>query len=238
MALQWLSCGTAWLLLLVCILPADAQSCTGGIPGIPGIHGTNGKDGLKGEKGDPGEAGQPIRGQKGAAGLRGPPGRSGMKGDEGLPGPAGYPGQKGEKGRPFNPSSKQKSFFSSKRALSTIAELNAPISFNRVILPDLAPQFQGDTLVNGTFQCTIKGVYFFSYHISAKNRVCLKLMKNSNEHLTQCDSCDGFFVTSGSAVLDLEPGDRISVEPHKYNGLVSQSSTSHTFTGFLLFPTS
>ncbi|XP_014892100.1 complement C1q subcomponent subunit B-like [Poecilia latipinna] len=242
MALQWLSCSTAWLLLLVCIVPVDMQSCTGGIPGIPGIpgtHGPNGQDGVKGEKGDLGEGGQPIRGQKGVAGMRGPPGRPGMKGDMGLPGPAGYPGQKGEKGRPFNLSKKQKSFFSNKRAISNVVETNMPINFNRVILPALEPQFQGETLVNGTFQCAIKGVYFFSFHVSAKSRVCLKLMKGSKEHFMLCDSSDSFLVTSGSAVLDLEVGDKIYVESSKYNNIVvSQTSTSHSFTGFLIFPTS
>ncbi|XP_054906150.1 complement C1q subcomponent subunit B-like [Poeciliopsis prolifica] len=242
MAPQWLSCSTAWLLLLVCIVPVDMQSCTGGIPGIPGIpgsHGPNGQDGVKGEKGDPGEGGQPIRGQKGVAGVRGPPGRPGIKGDMGLPGPAGFPGQKGEKGKPFSLSNKQKYFFSNKRAVSNVAEMNAPINFNRVILPELALQFQGETLVNGTFQCKIKGVYFFSFHVSAKTRVCLKLMKGSQEQFTLCDGADGFLVTSGSVVLDLEVGDTIFVEPTRYNGIVvSQSSTSHSFTGFLIFPTS
>lgn len=53
-ALWWLSSGTAVLLLLVHIIPADTQLCNG-IPGIPGTHGPNGRDGAKGEKGDPGE---------------------------------------------------------------------------------------------------------------------------------------------------------------------------------------
>uniref|UniRef100_A0A3Q2TMA5 Complement C1q B chain n=1 Tax=Fundulus heteroclitus TaxID=8078 RepID=A0A3Q2TMA5_FUNHE len=242
MALRWLSCSTAWLLLLACILPVDAQSCNGGIPGIPGIpgtHGPNGKDGLKGAKGDPGEASQPLRGQKGVQGLRGPPGRFGIKGDVGLPGPAGNQGWKGEKGRPFNPSNKQKSIFSMKRGTSNLPEFNTAIRFNSEILPELESQFQGETLVNGTFECTIKGVYFFSYHVSAKTRVCLKLMKasESNGLMMMCDHADGFLVTSGSTVLELEPGDQIFVEPVKYNSLVTQSSTSHTFTGFMIFPT-
>lgn len=240
MALLWLSCSTAWLLLSVCSLPVDMQSCTGGIPGIPGIpgtHGANGMDGLKGAKGDPGDAGQPIRGQKGVAGLRGPPGRPGMKGDVGLPGPTGYPGQKGEKGKTFNPT-KQKSVFSNQRAISNAAEFNVPINFNRAILPELEPQFRGDSLTNGIFHCTIKGVYFFSYHVSAKSRVCLRLMKGGDKHMMLCDNTDGFLVTSGSAVLELESGDQISLEPVKFNSIVvSDTSTSHTFTGFLIFPT-
>ncbi|KAG7999361.1 hypothetical protein GBF38_000449, partial [Nibea albiflora] len=48
----------------------------------------------------------------------------------------------------------------------------------------------------------------------------------------------GFLVSSGSAVLELEVGDRVSLHVTKFNNIVtSQGSTSHTFTGFLIFPT-
>nr|ABV57765.1 C1q-like-1 [Siniperca chuatsi] len=239
MAPQWLSCSTAVFLLLVHVGQVTTQSCgTPGIPGIPGTHGPNGIVGPKGEKGDPGEGGQPVRGQKGLPGLRGPPGRPGLKGDEGLPGPRGNPGRPGEKGRPFNPSNQQKSYFSYKRVMSYAPEVDTDIFFNRQILPDLDQQFQGELLTNGSFTCVIKGVYFFSYHVSAKSRVCLKLVKGSDSHMTLCDSSEGFLVTSGSAVLELEAGDTVSLQATKYNNIVtSQSSTSHTLAGFLIFPT-
>ncbi|XP_049894592.1 complement C1q subcomponent subunit B [Epinephelus moara] len=239
MAAQWLSCSTAVFLLLVHITPVVTQ-CGGtpGIPGIPGTHGPNGMDGPRGEKGDPGEAGQPVRGQKGFPGMSGPPGRPGLKGDVGLPGPPGHPGRKGEKGRPFNPSNQQRSFFSYKRMLSQMPEMDTPMNFNGEILGDLGEQFQGESLTNGTFTCVTKGIYFFSYHISAKTRVCLKLVKGTESTLALCDSSEGFLVTSGSAVLQLEAGDTVSLQATKYNTIVtSQSSTSHTFTGFLIFPT-
>ncbi|XP_030584296.1 complement C1q subcomponent subunit B-like [Archocentrus centrarchus] len=241
MALRWLSCSTAVLLLLVHIVPADTQNCNralNGIPGIPGTHGPNGRDGAKGEKGDPGEAGQPIRGQKGAPGPFGPPGRSGMKGEPGLPGPDGFSGQPGEKGRPFNPSSQQKSFFSYKRLISTAPEMDTPIIFNGAILPDLDKQLQGELLTNETtYVCSVKGVYFFSYHISARSKVCLKLEKNGETHSETCDQADGFLVTSGSAVLELEVGDTVALKVTRHNYIVEPRSTSHTFTGFLIFPT-
>nr|AFZ93920.1 complement component 1qB like-protein [Oplegnathus fasciatus]AFZ93922.1 complement component 1qB-like protein [Oplegnathus fasciatus] len=239
MAPRWLSCSTAVFLLLVHVDPVITQSCgTPGIPGIPGTHGPNGIDGPKGDKGDPGEAGQPVRGQKGLPGLRGPPGRPGLKGDVGLPGPPGIQGRPGERGRPFNPSNQQKSFFSYRRVISHAPEVDTAINFNREILPDLDRQFQGDSLANGSFVCVTKGVYFFSYHVSAKSRVCLKLVKGSDSHITLCDSSEGFLVTSGAAVLELEAGDTVSLQATRYNNIVtSQSSTSHTFTGFLIFPT-
>lgn len=39
------------------------------------------------------------------------------------------------------------------------------------ILPTEDQQLQGERLTNGTFTCVIRGVYFFSYHISAKRAV-------------------------------------------------------------------
>lgn len=69
-------------------------------------------------------------------------------------------------------------------------------------------------------------------------QVCLRLMKGSEGHQTMCDTSEGFLVTSGSAVLNLEVGDTVSLEATRYNSIVtSQSSTSHIFTGFLIFPT-
>lgn len=161
-----------------------------------------------------------------------------MKGDTGLPGPPGRPGPPGEKGRPFNPSNQQKSFFSYKRVVSQTPELDTAINFNTEILPELAQQFKGEPLANGTFTCTVKGVYFFSYHVSAKSRLCLRLVKGSDSQVMLCDSSDGFLVTSGSAVLPLNVGNTVSLEAARHNNMVtSQSSTSHVFTGFLIFPT-
>ncbi|KAK2861655.1 hypothetical protein Q5P01_001188 [Channa striata] len=240
MAPRWLSCSTAAFLLLVHTVPVFTQTCGGspGIPGIPGTHGPNGKDGVKGEKGDAGESVQPVTGQKGQPGLRGPPGRPGLKGDDGVQGPPGLKGRQGEKGRPFNAASEQKTFFSQKRLISQSPEMDTNIAFNSEILSELNPQLHGESLENGTFRSPVKGVYFFSYHMSAKSRVCLKLMKNSETPLTMCDFADGFLVTSGSAVLELDVGDTVSLQATKYSNIVTtSSSTSHTFTGFLIFPT-
>lgn len=63
-------------------------------------------------------------------------------------------------------------------------------------------------------------------------------MKGGDTHMMLCDSTDGFLVTSGSAVLELESGDQISLEPTKFNSIVvSYENTRNTFTGFLIFPT-
>lgn len=68
--------------------------------------------------------------------------------------------------------------------------------------------------------------------------MCLKLVKGSDSLITLCDSSEGFLVTSGSAVIELEVGDTVSLQAtHAGHALTSQASTSHTFTGFLIFPT-
>ncbi|XP_034442185.1 complement C1q subcomponent subunit B [Hippoglossus hippoglossus] len=242
MAPQWLSFSTAGMLLLVHVAPSFTQtSCSGGAPGIPGIpgtHGPYGTDGPKGARGDPGESGKTLRGRKGTPGLPGPPGRPGMKGDLGMPGPPGFPGVIGKRGKPFSSSDQEKPLFSRKRVVSESPEMDTAIIFNREILSDVDEQLQGGSLTNGSFTCVIRGIYFFSYHISARSRVCLNLMKDSSVQTTLCDTADGFLVTSGSAVLQLNAGDTVSVHTTKFNSmLTSQSSTSHTFTGFLVFPT-
>ena len=239
MAPRWLSCSTAVLLLLIHIVPVITQMCGGspGIPGIPGTHGPNGKDGPKGEKGDVGESVQPFKGQKGEPGLRGPPGRPGMKGDNGQPGPSGVKGRRGDKGRPFNAANTQRTFFSQKRVTSQTQDLDTDLVFNSEVLSELDPQLHGESLTNGTFLSTTKGVYFFTYHVSAKTRVCLKLMKNSQPHMTLCDFADGYLVTSGSAVLELNVGDRVSLQATRHGNIVMSTSTSHTFTGFLIHST-
>ena len=66
----------------------------------------------------------------------------------------------------------------------------------------------------------------------------MKLVKGSETHMPQCDTFDGFLVTSGSAVLELNVGDEVSLHAARLSNIVtSQSSTSHIFSGFLIFPT-
>lgn len=70
------------------------------------------------------------------------------------------------------------------------------------------------------------------------SQVCLKLMKGEQMHMSMCDTSEGFLITSGSAVLELEPGDTVSLVPFQYNTIVTtQSSATNIFSGFLIFPT-
>lgn len=73
--------------------------------------------------------------------------------------------------------------------------------------------------------------------LTVPTQVCLKLMKGVDSHMTLCDTSEGYLVTSGSAVLELEAGDTVSLEPTKYKAIPTIQGTSHTFTGFLIFAT-
>lgn len=231
----WMSVAPLLWSMSVTVSLVLSQSCDGpGIPGIPGTHGIDGLDGEKGEKGEPGELPSLLQGLKGDPGAKGPPGRHGLKGDKGSEGFAGVPGRKGEKGRPYNPFT-QRDLFSFKREISAIPTNDQPMDFNRPILSGLSGQ--EETLKNGSFVCKTSGVYFFSFHVSAKSRVCLKLVKRSDVHLTLCDNWDGFLVTSSSAVLPLVAGDSVSLQTTRYNNIVTSSGSSHTFTGFLIYKT-
>ncbi|XP_029007391.1 complement C1q subcomponent subunit B-like [Betta splendens] len=240
MAPQRMRRSAALLLLLLHVAPITSQTCGAvpGIPGVPGTHGPNGPDGPKGDKGDAGESAHSVKGQKGQHGMRGPPGRPGLKGDVGLPGPAGPVGQTGARGKPFIDSSLQRMYFSRKCILTQRPELNANLAFNREILPELESELQGERLESGMFTCSVRGVYFFTYHISAKNRVCVNLMKGSLVHMAQCDHFKGFVVSSGSALLELEVGDTVSLQATPHTNLaMNQNSATHLFTGFLIFST-
>ncbi|KAG7251444.1 hypothetical protein CRUP_034589, partial [Coryphaenoides rupestris] len=102
---------------------------------------------------------------------------------------------------------------------------------------DLAVALSGDALDNGVFQCRVKGVYFFAYHVSAKDLVCLKLMKGTETVLSMCDSSSSHLVTAGSVVLDLAVGDQVSLQPTQHNRIITNLWADNTFTGLLLFPT-
>ena len=179
-----------------------------------------------------------MNGPKGEPGLPGPPGRSGLKGEPGQPGPYGPPGPEGPTGELGSTQTTQKSYFSNQRATTTsYPTKNMDIPFERSVLSSSDPTLEGDLLVNGVFQCLIKGVYFFTYHLTAKNLVCLKLMKERETKVEMCDSSNNFMLTSGSVVLQLDVGEKVSLQTKDHNAVVARERrTDSTFTGFLLYP--
>ncbi|KAK7899430.1 hypothetical protein WMY93_020283 [Mugilogobius chulae] len=156
----------------------------------------------------------------------GPSRTSWTEGGPGANGPKGYAGQRGEKGRPYSPYT-QRALFSLKREINNIPENDQAIEFNSPILPDPAPQPQLVSSTNGTFICKTQGVYFFSFHISVRSRVCLKLLKNQDVHMNLCDTSEGYLVTSGSAVLPYRLETAFLYRPHDttISGLLHRAAT-------------
>ncbi|XP_061103905.1 complement C1q subcomponent subunit B [Conger conger] len=229
---------TALIGILISLLTSSAaDKCSAykgypGVPGIPGSHGPNGKDGPKGQKGDDGDHDQLLKGQKGEPGLPGVPGRAGVAGDSGFPGSPGLPGPKGEKGTSTAATSAKKSFFSSKRPERNMIKGNTAIEFEPAVIV-------GDPLNKGVFKSTIKGYYYFSYHMTVRSAICLNINKGLETKVGFCDTPErGFLVTSGSVVLKLEVGDEVSVQSTEKVFLPSGEGADSTFTGFLLFPVS
>ncbi|XP_036381220.1 complement C1q subcomponent subunit B isoform X1 [Megalops cyprinoides] len=220
--------------LVSLVTPSVADTCRGypGVPGIPGKHGSHGKDGVKGEKGDRGDDFLLAKGQKGEPGLLGPPGRSGIQGDPGMPGVPGLLGPKGERGTAMAAATSKKSFFSFKKRSNRAPTKDQPIRFD-LSLAD------GDTLHNGEFHCEIKGCYFFTYHVTGRTLVCLNIKKGTVTMVGFCDSGEkGYLVTSGSVVLQLDVGDKVSVQTTENNLVMGTEGADSIFTGFLLFPMS
>uniref|UniRef100_A0A8K9V6Q7 C1q domain-containing protein n=1 Tax=Oncorhynchus mykiss TaxID=8022 RepID=A0A8K9V6Q7_ONCMY len=225
-----------------------------GFPGLPGRDGRDGETGEKGvpgvvsgpgqipeggQKGEPGESGLRGKGLKGEPGESGPPGRSGLQGNPGRLGPKGPPGPPGEKGSPSGVDSSLTSFFSCKRNTIQQPPKNLPIRFDGPILSGLDPSLEGVSLKDGLFKCTISGVYFFTYHLSAKSLICVNLKKGTETKVGFCDSSSGFLVTSGSVVLDLLEGDVVSLQPTDNNAIITKDERAdNTFTGFLILPKS
>ncbi|KAG5844304.1 complement C1q subcomponent subunit B [Anguilla anguilla] len=224
-------------ILISFVTSSVADTCSAyrgypGVPGIPGSHGPNGKDGPKGLKGDDGDHGQLLKGQKGKPGLMGFPGRAGVEGDPGFPGIPGFPGPKGERGISMAVTSSKKSYFSVKKFYKNQLKRDTPIEFEGAVV-------EGDSLNKGVFRSTIKGYYYFAFHVTGRAVICLNIKKGLETKVGFCDSAErGFLVTSGSLVLKLEVGDEVSLQPTDNISVTSGAGADSIFTGFLLFAVS
>ncbi|NWU49040.1 C1QA protein, partial [Dromas ardeola] len=222
------------------VLPEDGLCwAPAGKDGFPGIPGLDGRPGQKGDMGEPGKSAQRtgIRGPKGDAGEPGPPGipgNQGYHGLHGLPGLPGKPGPKGNKGKAGNILEQPRPAFSASR--------KSPPSMGRTVVFDniITNQESSYSPQTGEFTCRVPGLYYFAYQVVSSGDLCLSITKNREHVVSFCDynSRELLQVNSGSTVLSLAVGDRVSVstDPARGSMIYSGSEADSVFSGFMVFP--
>ncbi|NXJ91756.1 C1QA protein, partial [Corythaixoides concolor] len=209
-----------------------------GKDGFPGFPGLDGRPGQKGDVGEPGKSAPKtgIKGLKGDAGDPGPPGPPGNRGYPGVPGLPGFPGQpgpKGHKGMAGNILEQPRPAFSASRI--SPPSMGTTVVFDNIIT-NQETSYNSQT---GEFTCRVPGLYYFAYQVVSSGDLCLSITKNREHMVTFCDynSRNILQVNSGSSVLSLDVGDRVSVStnPAKGSAIYSGSEADSVFSGFMLF---
>ncbi|NWI71955.1 C1QA protein, partial [Todus mexicanus] len=235
----WLAASTLAAVLGMVLLEDGVCRAPDGKDGFPGVPGLNGRPGPPGDVGEPGKSAQRtgIQGLKGDAGKPGPPGtpgNQGYRGQQGPPGQRGQPGLKGEKGKAGNILEQPRPAFSA--SLSSPPPMGTTVVFNNIITNEES-SYSAQT---GVFTCRIAGLYYFAYQVVSSGDLCLSITKNSERVVSFCDynSRNLLQVNSGSSVLSLAVGDRVSVSTDSARGsmIYSGSEADSIFSGFMLFP--
>ncbi|KAM9365514.1 complement C1q subcomponent subunit C-like isoform 1-T2 [Pholidichthys leucotaenia] len=208
-----------------------------GIPGVPGLPGRDGRDGEKGQKGEPGvlwEGGSSSqKGAKGEPGMTGPPGKRGQRGDPGEPGKAGFAGPPGEPGELGTIANQQQVAFSVARATNDYPERGGVIRFTKVIT-DINDDYNTGT---GHFRCPVSGTYYFVYHASIEDKLCVLLKIDGTLVTSFCDHRGSKRqVTSGGLAVYISKDQEVWLETNNYRGMRGKPSGASVFSGFLLHP--
>lgn len=115
--------------------------------------------------------------------------------------------------------------------------VGAPVKFDKLL-------YNGRQNYNpqtGIFTCEVPGVYYFAYHVHCKGgNVWVALFKNSEPVMYTYDEYKKGFLdqASGSAVLQLRPGDRVFLQmpSEQAAGLYAGQYVHSSFSGYLLYP--
>ncbi|KAM7421942.1 hypothetical protein PAMA_010155 [Pampus argenteus] len=222
--------------LLVAIETCPATGMPG-IPGIPGLPGRDGRVGAKGNKGAPGEAWHggpgPQKGEKGETGMMGFPGKRGPSGEPGEPGPKGLEGIPGEPGERGTVGVQQQAAFSVARGTNEYPPRASVIRFTKVIT-NINDDYDTQT---GRFRCRVPGTYYFIYHASLEERLCVLMKLDETLLSTFCDHRrTRRQVTSGGLAVYLSRDQEVWLETKDYRGMRGIPSGYSIFSGFLLYP--
>ncbi|XP_040911725.1 inner ear-specific collagen-like [Toxotes jaculatrix] len=240
--------------------PPGPQGSPGpaGARGLPGVEGAQGPKGLKGDKGDLGRPGEPgLNGQKGnrgeqgmcnctdgANGTDGRPGEKGAKGDKGDTGTQGVQGPIGQKGNqgiigligPPGPCSP-----AIQSAFSASLNESFPVQDWPIPFPHVLTNQQGHfNPLLGIYTAPVNGTYVFSFHLAVASRT-LKVGLFLNFYpLVRTTEATSQATASQTVVLHLTAGDQLwlQVKNAVTNGMYTDSESSSTFSGYLLYPDS
>ncbi|TKS71854.1 Complement C1q subcomponent subunit C [Collichthys lucidus] len=234
-----------WILVICALLslavPAlvAAETCPAagmpGMPGIPGMPGRDGRDGPKGQKGQPGTvllgSGGPLKGHKGEPGQFGFAGKRGQSGEPGEPGSPGIPGPPGEPGEPGHVGVQQRAAFSVARGTNEYPDRASIIRFTTVIT-NINDDYNTAT---GRFRCRVPGTYYFVYHASIEEKLCVLMKLDQTLLMPFCDHRrTRRQVTSGSLAVYLSRDQEVWLETKDYRGMRGKPAGYSIFTGFLL----
>ncbi|XP_029357167.1 complement C1q subcomponent subunit C-like [Echeneis naucrates] len=228
----------ALISLAVSVVPA-MESCPAsgmpGIPGMPGLPGRDGRDGEKGQKGDPGAEWRgglvPQKGEKGEQGLPGFPGKRGQGGESGKAGPPGFPGPPGAPGEAGTFTTQEQAAFSVSRLINTYPEKSSIIRFTNVIT-DINNDYNINT---GRFRCRVPGMYYFVFHASLDERLCVLMKLNDKLLSSFCDHRRmRRQVTSGGLAVYVDRDQEVWLETKDYRGMTGNPTGNSVFSGFLL----
>ncbi|XP_068450283.1 complement C1q subcomponent subunit C [Clinocottus analis] len=228
----------AVLLSLATPLLVAMESCritaTHGMPGIPGLPGRDGRDGEEGEKGDTGAGWNgPQKGETGEPGPPGIPGKRGESGEPGEPGNPGISGPPGEPGESVYRDVQPQAAFSVARGLNDFPAKASVIRFTYVIT-NIYDDYDTET---GHFRCRVSGTYYFVYHASLEDRLCVVMKMGPTVLTSFCDHRrTRRQVTSGSLAVYLSKDQEVWLETKDYRGMRGKPAGYSIFSGFLLYP--